>query len=65
MVTTDEALIQAWRLGLKDPEPWVDDALEPLIPVLIESGYAKGDDWTWAFTPQGIARLEALGEDMD
>jgi hypothetical protein len=59
----DEALAEAWRLGAEDPDDAVESRYEELLPVLIAAGYAEADEYTWNFTPKGVARAEAIAAD--
>jgi hypothetical protein len=61
-VTADEALIEAWNLGM-DRAGWNDAVMEraeQLLPILVEAGYVLADGDTWGFTPEGVARAEEL-----
>jgi len=58
--TPDAALMRAWGLSVEDYTDAVIDELEPLIPVLVDATYAEADDYTWRFTPTGVARAEEL-----
>jgi hypothetical protein len=45
--------MEAWELGF--------DRAEELPPTLVEAGFVATDgDWTWWFTPEGVARAEEL-----
>jgi len=59
--TSDTALMQAWGLSVEDYTDAVIDELEPLIPVLVDATYAEADDYTWRFSPTGVARAEDAG----
>jgi hypothetical protein len=63
----DEALIEAWDLGMDDAgySDAVIDRAEDLLPTLIAAGYAATDDTaaTWWFTDKGVARAEKLEAD--
>jgi hypothetical protein len=67
MDAVDEAVCRAWSLTLlRDPSDAVDEALEELLPSLIESGYVteRGHSPTgsfWAFSETGVRRVEELG----
>ena len=56
----DAALMRAWKLRIEDHTDGVIDEFEPLIPILVAAGYAEADDYTWRFTPEGVARAEQL-----
>jgi hypothetical protein len=48
-----------------DEAGWTDkvmDEAERLLPILVDAGYAATDDaeWTWRFTPEGVARAEEI-----
>ena len=61
-MTADDALMEAWKLGLADAG-WTQatmDRAEELLPTLVAAGYAFADRGTWRFTPEGVARAEAL-----
>jgi hypothetical protein len=59
----DAALMEAWELGMTDAG-YTDadfDRAEELLPTLVEAGFVATDgDWTWWFTPEGVARAEEL-----
>jgi hypothetical protein len=53
LMDADAALMEAWELGF--------DRAEELPPTLVEAGFVATDgDWTWWFTPEGVARAEEL-----
>ena len=56
----DAILMRAIELCLEDPADAVYDELEPLIPILVDAGYAEADDYKWNFTPKGVARAKEL-----
>jgi hypothetical protein len=61
-VDIDATLLRAYDLGM-DEAGWTDavmDEAEELLPALVEAGYAERDEWTWKFTPKGIARVYEL-----
>ncbi len=63
-MNADDALMRAWSLGM-DEAGWSDavmDEAERLLPMLLKAGYVTVDDesGTWAFSNEGIARVEAL-----
>ena len=61
----DEALVQAWNLGMDD-EGWSDSVIDEaalLLPALIEAGYAEEKYNTWNFTTKGVARARELDPD--
>jgi hypothetical protein len=60
MAEEDTALMRAWELSAGDHTDSVIDELEPLIPILAAAGYVEADDYTWSFTPKGVARAEEL-----
>ena len=63
----DTTLLRASGLGL-DEAGWTDavmDEAEELLPALVEAGYAERDEWTWKFTPKGIARIDELQPEED
>jgi hypothetical protein len=63
-MTPDEALLQAYQLGMDD-EGWTDavmDEAELLLPILLKAGYASVDPYKWSFTPAGVARHTELTE---
>ena len=56
----DQALIRAWTLT----DDWTDaseDEMETLLPTLRDAGYVEVQENAWNFTPEGVARAEALG----
>ena len=62
-MNADEALVEAWELGMGDGgyTDAVMQRAEELLPTLIQAGYVAVDgDWTWWFTPEGVARAEQL-----
>jgi hypothetical protein len=66
MEPIDEALCRAWNLSLEDWSDAVEDALEEVLPALIQAGYVaeSGRSLTgsfWTFTQTGTKRLEELG----
>ncbi len=63
MDATDAALIKAWELFLEDCSEQVQAELEALLPTLLHAGYAEADEYTWRFTPHGVARAESLTAD--
>jgi hypothetical protein len=60
MNQADQALIEAWELSLADHTDQVEDRFEELLPALVRAGYAETDDFTWRFTPKGVARADEL-----
>ena len=64
----DRSLSRAWEIFLEDLSDKTDAELEDLLPALVDAGYASmaGESPTghiWSFTPEGVARAEALGLD--
>jgi hypothetical protein len=57
----DAVLARAWELFLENTTDEVMDELEPLVPILVDAGYAEADEVAWRFTPKGVARAEELG----
>ena len=56
----DAVLMRAWELCLEDQTEAVENELEPVIPILVAYGHAEADEYTWNFTPSGVARIEQL-----
>jgi hypothetical protein len=57
----DTALTRAFDLGMEGG--WTDEVMEEaerLLPTLIAAGYARRDGYTWAFTPEGVARMAEI-----
>jgi hypothetical protein len=65
----DEALIEAWDLGMDDAgySDAVIDRAEDLLPTLIAAGYAATDNAaaTWWFTDKGVAQAKKLEADRE
>ena len=61
-MTADEALVEAWELGMDDAG-WTDEVMsraEELLPTLLAAGYVAVDGETWSFTSDGVPRAEEL-----
>ena len=68
MDAVDEALCRSWALSLEDDLNDVEKELGHLLPLLIEAGFVKTSGhspsgYFWAYTENGIWRLEELGCD--
>ena len=64
----DNALSRAWAIFLEDLSDENDANLGTLLPPLARAGYGWIDGesptgYRWRFTPEGVARAEALGLD--
>jgi hypothetical protein len=65
----DQSLSRAWEIS-EDLSDETDLELEDLLPPLVTAGYVEisGESesgYFWAFTPEGVKRIEALGLDSD
>ena len=63
MDAIDAALIQAWELFGESTNNEAEAKIEALLTALVEAGFVETDEHTWRFTPNGVARAEALTED--
>jgi hypothetical protein len=63
MDAADEALVEAWRLRTADYDAEVEAKFEDLLPLLVGAGYAEATEYTWNFTPKGVARAEQIATD--
>ena len=63
MNPADEALIEAWTLSVGNHTAEVEARFEELLPTLLDAGYAEADEYTWRFTPKGVARADELAPD--
>jgi hypothetical protein len=71
MDPADEALVEAWRLGVENHSDEVAQRYEELLPTLIAAGYAESEKVTWEadfseiwrYTPKGVARANELVPD--
>jgi hypothetical protein len=66
----DRALGRAWEIALEDLSDETDAELGDLLPSLVAAGYVEvsGESESgefWAFTPEAVKRIDALGLDAD
>ena len=66
----DQSLGRAWAIALEDLSDETDAELGGLLPPLAAAGYVEisGESESghfWAFTPEGVKRIEALRLDAD
>jgi hypothetical protein len=66
----DRSLGRAWEIALEDLSDETDVELGDLLPPLVAAGYVEisGESESghlWAFTPEGVRRIEALGLDAN
>jgi hypothetical protein len=66
----DQSLGRAWAIALEDLSDETDAELGGLLQPLVAAGYVeiRGESESghlWAFTPEGVKRLEALRLDAD
>ena len=64
----DRTLARAWEIFIGDLSDETDAELGDLLPPLVDAGFVSitGESPTgylWSFTPEGVARAEALGLD--
>lgn len=68
MNESDRALTRAWEIFVEDLSDETDRDLGELLPPMTDAGYVviSGESPSghfWRFTPEGVARAEALGLD--
>ena len=64
MSDADEALREVWTLRQEGRVDELADAIEPVLDLLLESGYVEVDGRRWRFSQAGVDRAEALAAEQ-
>jgi hypothetical protein len=60
MTDADEALQRVWPLSQPERLDELENAIEPVLDLLVDAGYAEVDGRRWRFTRAGVERAKAL-----